>query len=320
MPDPGRNRRAENPRAIPVSELLARRRPTRHPGDPEPGHVFVGALLEREGHRADRPVRQMPRIVGAIAAVAVLSGVLMATTHSLRSPDDGQVVDLAAPQHITGSRVFQPDLIKESLEEQLSKADEAERSAESADSSTDAQTPATEAPGDVADGDDGDSPGQPEQPDQPEDPGARGVPPTSDAPAPKAEVPAPTMEPTQPPAAPTTSSQSGGLVCNTLPILCPVLGFYETAPDQPQQAYQMLDTSMRDSDVQAFARSWDGITEATVDEAEAAGGDRVEVQVTLVQEDGSRLVAVQLITVSLGEQPRITNAELLAVQYVLSPR
>jgi hypothetical protein len=324
VPDHGRTHRAENSNSIPVAELLARPRATSRAGQAPPqgpGPVFVDHLLHREGHGPERRTRQLPRIVGAVAAVAVLSGALMATTQALRPPSDAEPAaeSVAAPQHITGSKVFRPDLIRASINEGA-KAGAAQPAPDA--QRPEAADPARPAPENPAGDPAQPAPGDPAEPGDPGEGGGLTVP-TTTAPAPP-QVPVPTTRP-----APTTTTSSrsggsggsgGGLLCGTLPVLdplvcplvAPVQSFYEAAPTEPEQAYSLLDSSLQADGVDTFAQSWDGVASATVDSASPDGRNALKVQVTYVRDDGSKVVTLQRLVVRGGDEPKIVEAELLS--------
>jgi hypothetical protein len=295
VPDLGRTDRAENPTPAPN-------------GRPGPGPVFVGDLLERSGRPLQKRHSRLPIALAAItAAVIVGAALLLTTTHALR-PLYGSGEPAPNGQHITGAKVFRPDLIGASAGESTNPG-----SARPAPRSGDQPSPDPAGDGQPVDGS-GDVQPAPADAQSP----AQQAPATSGASATPAT-------PAQP--APATTSGSpvaatpSGTLCETLrvsdPVLCHLLGpvqaFYTSAPIDPAAAFAMLDDGLRaGTDLQAFTQSWSEIERATVNSASLVDRQSVQVRVTYLREDGSRLITEQRLKVRGGAKPRILDAQLLS--------
>lgn len=363
MADRGLFHRDEDAPAIPVAELLAAHKRIR--SEPEE-QVFVDELLQREeparqprqprqgrsarsgsGPRAPQPLlatapspnRHTPRVLGVAATVAVLTGALVvAQSLTHRADQQPPTVEAASgPTHITGYKVFKPDIIRASINDQG--GDAASQGNGAGQAGAGAGAGAAQQPGQQA----GQPQGQP-QGGAGQQPGAAGsagqagsvgtggtpgsvggalpgagsgAPAQTGAPA----APAQPRPPAQQPAPTTTSSRGGGLLDPILdpldpitgPILGPILGFYSAAPSRPGTAYEYLDPAVQGGSVEDFTRSWTGVTGAVVEGARPDGPDAMVVQVSLMRLDGIRLTTQQRIVVSQGTaKPKIVDAQLLS--------
>jgi hypothetical protein len=306
--DRGRYHRDQNPQSVPVAELLAANKRIRNV-EPEQ-ELFVDALLQREQSSgpvtAPQPAvvpvnrsRYAPLVLGVAAAAVVLAGALVATQTMSRPDEAGsKSAPAATPEHITGAKVFKPDVIRATLNTNRHGArDRHTKAGHVGTGSPDhqAQHPTDQGvPGAVAGGEP--APAQPG---------------TISATTPRTTQPTGPLLGGTPPA--TTTNQGGLLDPITGPILGPILGFYSTAPAQPAQAYHMLAPSIQDGTADEFARSWDGVMNVQVQEATPDGPNSMVVRVSLLRVDGTWLVTQQRIVVGSGTAPMIVDAQLLSV-------
>ncbi|MGH4022783.1 MAG: hypothetical protein ACRDT0_26815 [Pseudonocardiaceae bacterium] len=100
------------------------------------------------------------------------------------------------------------------------------------------------------------------------------------------------------------------------PVLDPVLRlvttFYQTAPTAPIDAYHLLSADMQQPGYDAFADSWSGIEQLSVDGIRRDAPDAALVAVTLERADGTVLHTLQRVVVSGGAAPVIGDATLLS--------
>jgi hypothetical protein len=303
--DHGRYHRDQNTQSVPVAELLAANKRIRNV-EPEP-ELFVDALLQHEqssgpisapqpaGPPANRS-RHAPLVLGVAAAAAVLAGTLVAT-QTMSRPDgaNSKAVPAAAPEHITGAKVFKPDVIRATL-------NTSRQGGQVGTGGSDRQAPAGQAQQPVDQGMPGAAAGGEAAPAQQPGVISAGTPRATQSAAPLLGG-----------ASASTTNQSGLLDPITDPILGPILGFYSTAPAQPAQAYQMLAPSIQDGTADEFARSWDGVSNAQVQDATPDGPNAMVVRVSLLRVDGTWLVTQQRIVVNSGSTPKIVDAQLLSV-------
>ncbi|HEY0636068.1 MAG TPA: hypothetical protein VGD67_00325 [Pseudonocardiaceae bacterium] len=332
MPDRGQNHRDETPDSVSVSELLAASKRSR---DGSEQQIRVERPREQEPSPRTpmlvpdepRTGRTLPRVLGVAAAMAVLAGSLVATQMFMNGEQVTTTQVAAGPEHIRGAKVFRPDLIRASLN--------TDSAAEPADGPSDALTDG--APGAPA--------GEPGSADRS---GNRGN--TSDSTldaegAPEVQQPAEQPAPNQPPAqeptarpAPTSTPSSGsgtggsgtgtsgtggsggllGPVLDPLkpvtdPILGPILGFYAAAPEEPTQAFALLDPSVQDGTIDEFAQSWEDVSGTEVRGAVKDGDNAFVVHVSIIRLDGTTMLTKQRIVVGDGPSPKIVDAELLSV-------
>lgn len=343
MADRGRFRRDVNPQSIPVAELLAAHKRVRNAVPDEP--VFAEPMEQRlpreerqqreQRQQPSRPVRApraprapqpmvatapkdksyVPRVLGVAASVAVLSAALLVVTQSLTGHQEPvSTAPAAAPEAITGAKVFRPDVIKASLGTEAASAPD-----QSGKDAAKGGDPAAEG-GQPAAG------GAVQQPaNRQSQPGQQQQAPAPAAPTqtqPAQPQPQPQLPTVNPPATTTSTAQGGGLldpildpILNPLdPIIGPILGFYSAAPTQPTEAYMLLDPEIQDGTADEFASSWSEISDAEVLGAQPDGRNAMVVQVELVRIDGTRLLTEQRIVVGSGPRPRIMDAELLSVR------
>jgi hypothetical protein len=280
------------------------------------------------------PKRHVPRVLGVAATVAVLIGALVVAQQltGRRTAEFGQGANERAPEHITGYKVFKPDLIRASVEKQPGSADSQQqasagdapnaRPAQGAGGGTASDAGSGAGTAGTVGGVAGDSArsGQPGQVVGAPQVGApqAGAPVTTTVAAPARNT---APAPQQPAPTTTTRSSSGGLLDPILdpldpitgPILGPILGFYSTAPSDPSSAYVLLDTAVQGGTVDDFAQSWSGITGAVVEGARPDGPNAMVVRVLMQRIDGTLMHTEQRIVVSTGTvKPKIVDAQLLS--------
>lgn len=344
MPD-RRADRTEDFQFIPVSELLASHKLIRRL-EPEP-RISVDALLERERPQlpaqepepvvvSARSRRHAPLVLGAAAVVAVLCSALVATYLMGRHGDQDTPPPAAAPENITGAKVFQPDAIKASIvpggnqgvdQDNHINGTETDQTAD--EYGTGEYEPASTVPG----------PGDPGDPTAPAD---QAAPVGPDAPAgphapagPGAQVPAGSQSGAQAQGTPSGSAGVGAApgqapgaaaapapqapaspptVTTTTadPVISTIKAFYAALPSDPATAYAMLAPSVRDGTLEQFAASWMGVSSVVVQSVKPAGPNAAVVRVTLLRTDGTSLVTNQRIVVSTGPTPMIVDARLLS--------
>jgi hypothetical protein len=93
-----------------------------------------------------------------------------------------------------------------------------------------------------------------------------------------------------------------------------VRSFYSLVASQPDAAAQLVDPSLLASDPTGFARSWSDTSEVHVESTKTDPDGTVQAVISLRQPDGALLRVVELLHVTLGDNPVINGAELLSAQ------
>lgn len=254
--------------------------PTTRPSDTtDTGQMFVTDLLRREGREEEPPPSparpsRMYSLVAVLACLALLFGAVIASAAALSGPRTERAAPSSpVPSSIAGAEAMRPDLIKASVDFAPSPA-------------PDTADPAATAP-------------------------AQTLPSTTTRaqPAPAADRTVPGRDDLQPPP---TAAPEPPTNLDEDPILGIVAGFYGDVAATPQQAFGLLDPQMRGSGYNDFRKGWADVERVTVDDIRHDGPNAVLVTASLERSDGSVLRTVQRVLVTLGAQPRITDARLLS--------
>lgn len=302
MAKDGTTRRDAERRPVSVADLLARHQgvgkvrepqagelgrhhepalvPTTRPSDTtDTGQMFVTDLLRREGREEEPPPpparpSRMHSLVAVLACLALLFGAVIASAAALSGPRTERAAPSSpVPSSIAGAEAMRPDLIKAQVDFAPQPAPDTGDPAAAPPAQT---LPSTTTPA------------------QPAPAASRTVPGRDDLQPPRTAAPEP----------PTTLDED--------PILDTVAAFYENVTATPQQAFGLLDPQLRGSGYLDFRKGWADVERVTVDDIRHDGPNAVLVTASLERSDGSVLRTVQRMLVTLGAQPRITDARLLS--------
>jgi len=290
-------------------------------------HVDELLLRERRWPRpsgTSRPAagrrRRRSLVLGAVA-VTVLFGVLGVAGALTGQDMPAPAAPTAAPENITGAKVFRPDVIKATLRGGGTGGQGGHNGAGGAPDGDNAGSGGSGGAGRAGGGQDAagdggglDAAGGTEAPGRGGPDGATAdaqgqpaAPGTGTTEAPGQQPPATVQQ-----APATTTGTATPLTPGSDPVLNTILQFYATAPSQPAIAFELLHPSVQDGTLAEFAASWQGISSAQVVGATPDGVHAMIIRVVLLRTDGTSLLTTQRIEVRGGARPRIVDAQLLS--------
>jgi hypothetical protein len=93
-----------------------------------------------------------------------------------------------------------------------------------------------------------------------------------------------------------------------------VRSFYSLVTSQPDAAAQLVDPSLLASDPTGFAQSWSDTRDVRIESTKADPDGTVHAVISLRRPSGELLRVIEILHVTLGENPVINGAELLSAQ------